>query len=192
MSVSRDVYSAPGWQRRLTVREYHRMIDAGILDEDEHVELLGGVLVAMSPHGPRHARALRTLNRLLVKSLSAEYEVLPQLPLTLDDGSEPEPDLAVVRAADAADATRHPTTAVLVIEVASSSLDIDRAKAAIYAGAGVAEYWIVNIDEELIEVYRDPAPATSRYTTTIRAARGESLTAQAVPDIVVAVDDVIG
>jgi Uma2 family endonuclease len=186
------MYIAPEWQRRLTVREYHQMIDAGVFDENEHVELLGGVLVAMSPHGPRHARALRTLNRLFVKAVTDEYEVLPQLPLTLGGGSEPEPDIAVVRAADVAEATRHPTTAVLVIEVSSSSLDIDRAKATIYASAGVSEYWIVDVDQARIEVYREPDPTAAGYASVQSIARGERLSPQFAPDLVVMVEDVVG
>jgi Uma2 family endonuclease len=121
-----------------------------------------------------------------------EYEVLPQLPLTLGGGSEPEPDIAVVRAADLVEATRHPTTAVLVIEVSSSSLAIDRAKATVYAGAGVSEYWIVDIDQGLIEVYRDPDPSAARYATVQKLARGESLSPQFAPDIVVMVEAVVG
>ncbi|HUH04166.1 MAG TPA: Uma2 family endonuclease [Kofleriaceae bacterium] len=191
MGIGHSVYIAPEWQRRLTVREYHQMIDAGVFDENEHVELLAGVLVALSPHGPRHARALRTLNRLLVKAVTDEYEVLPQLPLTLGGGSEPEPDIAVVRAADVAEAIRHPTTAVLVIEVSSSSLAIDRAKATIYAGAGVSEYWIVDVDQGLIEVYREPDPTASRYASVQSVARGERLSPQFASDIVVTVNDIV-
>ena len=104
-------------QRRITVDEYHCMIEAGILGEDEHVQLLSGTLVAMTPQGRPHARVVQRLNRLLVRAIGDDLEVLTQLPLTLLDESEPEPDLAVVRAEDAQSAEHHPRTAVLVIEV---------------------------------------------------------------------------
>src|SRR3972149_11671243 len=88
-------------QRRITVDEYHRMIEARILAEDEHVQLVSGTLVAMTPQGRPHARVIQRLTRLLVRALGDDVEILTQLPLTPLDDSEPEPDVAVVRAADA-------------------------------------------------------------------------------------------
>ncbi len=125
-------------QRRITLDEYHRMAEAGILGEDEHVELIDGMLVAMTPQGRAHARVIQRLTRLLVRALGDDLEVLPQLPLTLPDDSEPEPDLAVVRAEDAQSGEHHPRTALLVVEVAGDSLRLDRgSKAALYARAGI-------------------------------------------------------
>jgi Uma2 family endonuclease len=170
--------------RRIRVDEYHRMIEAGILGEDEHVQLVDGMLVAMSPQGRPHAFVIQKLNRLLVRALSDDYEVLTQLTLTLGDDSEPEPDLAVVHARDGASRTEHPTTALLVIEVSGESLRFDRrSKAALYARAGVAEYWIVNLAEAAIEVYRKPEPTKGEYRETLVARRGEILTATVVPGI---------
>lgn len=120
-------------QRRITLDEYHRIVEAGILGEDEHVELIDGMLVAMTPQGRAHARVIQRLTRLLVRTLGDDLEVLPQLPLTLPDDSEPEPDLAVVRAEDAQSGEHHPRTALLVIEVAGDSLRLDRgSKAALF------------------------------------------------------------
>ncbi len=174
--------------RRIRVDEYHRMIEAGILGEDEHVQLVDGMLVAMSPQGRPHAFVIQELNRLLVRALPDAFKVLTQLPLTLGEDSEPEPDLAVVHARDAASRTEHPTTALLVIEVAGESLRFDRrSKAALYARAGVPEYWIVNLAAGAIEVYRRPDTTTGEYRETLTCHRGEVLAVAVVPGIQVEV-----
>lgn len=152
--------------RRLRVDEYHRMIEAGIFDEDEHVELLEGLLVAMTPQREDHGRVIQILTRMLNRALGDEYVVRPQLPLTLGEDNEPEPDIAVVRGVDARSRTEHPQRAALVVEVAGDSLRKDReVKGASYARAGIPEYWIVNLADRYIEVYRDPDPASGRYRT---------------------------
>ncbi len=134
---------SPAQRRRFTVAEYHRMIDTEILDEDEHVELLEGEIVQMSPQEKPHARATRKLTRWFNQALGDDYAVRPRLPLTLPD-SEPEPDLAIGRAEDEATADRHPNTALLVVEIADSSARYDLVvKSRIYAKAGVPEYWLV-------------------------------------------------
>jgi Uma2 family endonuclease len=170
--------------RPISVDEYHRMIDAGILDEDEKVQLIDGMLVAMTPQGRPHAFVIQHLTRQLARTLGDEFELLPQLPLTLSADSEPEPDLAVVRAKDAASRTHHPATAVLVIEVSGDSLRFDRrTKAALYARTGIPEYWIVNLEDTTIEVRSDPDTATCAYRETRVVRRGETLTAAAVPGV---------
>jgi Uma2 family endonuclease len=184
MNVAAATPDALERQRPIRVDEYHRMIEAGILGEDERVELIDGVLVAMTPQGRLHAFVIQELNRLLVRALADEYKLLTQLPLTLGSGSEPEPDLAVVRAEDARSRTRHPAAALLVIEVAGDSLRLDReTKAGLYARAGVPEYWIVNLAAAAIEVYRDPDPATGSFRTMSQCRRDETLTALSVPGI---------
>jgi len=180
-SVSPDVHER---LRRIRVNEYHRMIEAGILGEDERVQLIDGLLFAMTPQGRPHAFVIQELNRLLVRALPDQFKVLTQLPLTLGDDSEPEPDLAVVKLQDAASRTEHPTTALLVIEVAGESLRFDRrSKAALYARAGIPEYWIVNLSEAAIEVSRSPDRTSGEYRTSLVCRRGEILTAAAVPGI---------
>ena len=180
-SVSPDVHDR---LRRIRVDEYHRMIEAGILGEDERVQLIDGLLVTMTPQGRPHAFVIQELNRLLVRALPDEFKVLTQLPLTLGDDSEPEPDLAVVQAQDAASRTEHPTTALLVIEVAGESLRFDRrSKAALYARAGVPEYWIVNLSEAAIEVHRSPDPTVGAYRKSLVCRPGEILTTAVVPGI---------
>jgi Uma2 family endonuclease len=157
--------------RRFSIDEYHRLIDAGILHEDERIELVEGVVVQMSPQKERHMRALVRLTRWLTRSLGDEYEVRPQGPLTLAD-SEPEPDVAVVRVSPGVSADAHPAHALLVIEVSDSSLSFDRTvKARVYARARIPEYWIVNLADRCVEVRRDPDPAEGRYrsVTTLKA-----------------------
>ena len=159
-----DALAVAGGQHRITVDEYHRMIEAGTLGEDEHVQLIAGAVVAMTPQGPAHALVIQNLTRLVAQELPADLALRPQLPLTLPEDSEPEPDLAVVRVADARSRDHHPRTALLVVEVAGDSLRLDRqTKAALYARAGIPEYWIVNLVETAVEVHRDPDPATGTY-----------------------------
>ena len=95
--------------------EYHRLIEAGTLGEDDHVQLIAGAVVAMTPQGPAHALVIQNLTRLVAQGLAADLALRPQLPLTLPDDSEPEPDLAVVRLADARSREHHPRTALLVV-----------------------------------------------------------------------------
>jgi Uma2 family endonuclease len=170
--------------RRISVDEYRRMIAAGILGEDEKIQLIDGVLVEMTPQGRPHAFVIQEMTRLLLRSIGDEFRVLTQLPLDLGNDSEPEPDLAVVRTQDAASCTNHPTTARLVVEVAGDSLRFDRrTKASLYARAGIPEYWIVNLTDASIEVYRDPQPASAAYRETLVCRRGETVTAAVVPGI---------
>lgn len=176
----------PEQHRRLTVRDYHRMIDAGVFDEDDHVELLEGVLVEMTPQSGPHASVIEVLTTLLVRGVGEELRVRVQLPLTVSDRSEPEPDFAVVRARS--DTTDHPTTALLVIEVARGSLKRDRAvKAPLYARAAVSEYWIVDADAEEIEVFRDPDASTGTYRTSLRVTREGEVTASSIPGLTIPV-----
>jgi Uma2 family endonuclease len=168
----------------ISVDEYHRMIEAGILGEDERVQLIGGTLVAMTPQGRPHARVIQRLTRLLVRAVGDDVEVLTQLPLTLLDDSEPEPDVAVVRAEDAQSAEHHPSTALLVIEVAGDSLRLDRqSKASVYARAGIPEYWIVNVAESTVEVHRQPDTAAGSYRARTIVASGGTLVVTSVPGL---------
>jgi Uma2 family endonuclease len=155
-----DVLSLhPVPRHRLTVADYHRLGEAGILGADERVELLEGQLVDMSPIGPRHALAVDALNELLVLAVAGRAHVRVQNPISLDGGSEPQPDLAVVRRPWSGYPRAHPGPAdiLLLIEVADSSLELDLgAKRAIYARAGIAEFWIVDLTTDTVLVHRDP------------------------------------
>jgi len=175
--------------RLLSVDEYHRMIEAGIFDADERVELLEGVIVAMTPQGPTHAYCIQWLTRFLIRSLGDEYAVRPQLPLTLGKRNEPEPDLAVVRA-DSATRDHHPGTAVLAIEVSGDSLRKDRrVKAAVYARFGITEYWIVNVDARVVEAFSDPDADEGAYRRNRTLTTSETLTSEALPELSFAVGE---
>ena len=175
--------------RRFTIAEYHRLVDAGIIGEKEKVELLEGVIVRMSPQNEVGFRALVFLNRFLVQSLGDEYTVRPQGPVTLPTSeSEPEPDLAVVRVEDARSRTEHPQTALLATEVSLTSLRFDRkVKGRIYARAGIAEYWIVNVNAGRVEVFRDPDPVAGAYRTALEVGPEDTLVSSAVPGLSVSV-----
>jgi len=177
-------------QHRVTVDEYHCMIAAGTVGEDDHVQLIAWALVAMAPRGPAHALVIQNLTRLVARGLAADLALRPQLPLTLPGDSEPEPDLAVVRLADARSREHHPRTALLVVEVAGDSLRLDRqAKAALYARAGIPEYWIVNLVETTVEVYRDPDPGAGAHRAIAVATPGTPLASTSVPGLTIDVAD---
>lgn len=170
--------------------EFKRMGEMGLF-EDERVELLEGVLVAMSPMGEPHADAIMRLNELLVVALRRRAWVRPQLPFAASELSQPEPDLAIVPREDPAAASDHPGLALLAVEVAQSSLSKDQGiKARIYARNGVPEYWIVNLIDSSVEVYTEPE--SDGYSAVTRHGAGSRITLTAFPDVTIAVDDVLG
>ena len=141
---------------------------------NEPVELLAGQLVVAEPQGPYHASAITRVDYALRAVLPAGWIVRLQAPVSLDDESEPEPDLVVVRGRPGDYQDAHPVQPALAIEVAESSLDFDRArKGSLYARAGLEDYWIVNLIDHVLEVYRDPerdasAPHGWRYRSVVR------------------------
>ena len=170
---------APVKYRLLKRRDYDQLVEGGAF-RDERVELLYGRLIAMTPQGSRHSSPVEKLTRLLVLALGDRASVRVQMPLIGADESEPEPDLAVVALEDHARA--HPAAAFLVIEVADTSLEVDRAiKARLYADSNVREYWIVDVKRGEIEVYREPADGAWKQVT--RVARDGALRVAAFPDV---------
>lgn len=142
---------------RWTRVEYARMLDCGLLREDDPVELVGGHLVVREPQHTPHATATQLVVQALGAVFTRPFHVRAGLPVALDPESEPEPDVAVVRGAPRDYLEDHPARPVLVVEVASSSLAFDRGyKASLYARAGLADYWIVNLIDRQLEVYREP------------------------------------
>lgn len=141
--------------------EYYQMAEIGFFDK-ERVELMRGEVVPMSPHDPLHSGAVENCNTLFSRLFGELYTVRIQLPLSAPDQSEPEPDVALVenqRAAELRRQRRHPSTATLVLEVANTSLQYDRLeKGSLYAQAEVPDYWIVNLQDFLLEVYSRPCP----------------------------------
>jgi Uma2 family endonuclease len=179
-------------QRRLSVEDYHRMIEAGVFDEDERLELLEGVIVEMSPQRPRHAEVISRLCDPRFVTVGPEFLVRSQLPLTLGPESEPEPDVAVVHRNPKGYAANHPTSAFLVVEVSGDSLRKDRvAKAAIYAHAGIGEYVIANLADECLEVHRDPDARARRYQTISTLRAGDRFESASVPGFGFAVTDLL-
>jgi Uma2 family endonuclease len=129
---------------------------------------------------------IQRLTAVLVRAVGDGLAVRPQLPLTLLDDSEPEPDLAVVPADETPLLGPHPRSALLVVEVSGESLRLDRqSKASLYASAGVPEYWIVNLAESVIEVHRDPDSTAGVYRSKTVAAAGATLVASSVPGIAI-------
>jgi Uma2 family endonuclease len=170
---------APERVRPLKKNEYDRMVEMGCF-EGEHVELLRGGLVEMSPQGPAHANLTEVLAGMLRDRLRDRARVRQHSPFALSDVSEPEPDVAVVPLGDYS--RSHPQRAFLLVEVADSSLMKDRRiKADLYAEGGIPEYWIVDIQAQAIELYR--SPASGRYGDMKTAGKAEKLALQAFPDV---------
>jgi len=169
-------------RRALTVAEYHRMGEVGILHEDDRVELIEGELVAMTPIGSNHSGTINTLNRALVMAVGSRGVVAVQNPVQLDDLSEPQPDFSILRPRpdDYRRATPRPDEVVLIIEVADSSLAYDRAiKRALYARHGIPEPWIVNLQANNVEVCLKPAGEA--YTDISTIERDGTLEPQLLP-----------
>jgi Uma2 family endonuclease len=176
------------WRRPLRRREYDRLVEAGAFD-DERIELLAGMLVAVSPQGAEHAVVVNELVVLLAGLLAGRAIVRGQSPLALSDESEPEPDVAVVPPGHYRD--EHPAQALLVIEVADSSLRRDReVKAELYACAGVAEYWVVNLVDRVVEVSR--TAVEGHYVDVSRLGAGQTLRPVAFPDVAIGVSELFG
>ena len=177
---------------RFTVADYYRMLEAGILAEDDRVELLGGQVVDMSPMGPPHAAAAEQARDVLQAALGARAQARDSRPVGLGEYDEPLPDLAVVRPRADRYATAHPTAAEIfwLVEVADSSLARDRwTKPAIYAAAGVREVWVVNLPERVLEVYR--APGLPGYEDRQTHQRGAGVAPLAFPELRLAVADLL-
>ena len=151
----------------ITVERYHAMIDAGILGEEDRVELLDGKIVEMSPIGRLHAVCVRNLNAYFVPLLADRYVCSQEQPITIPDGSEPEPDYVIASLRDQQYLDHHPfpEDIHLLIEVADRTLTRDRgAKRGIYARAGIREYWIVNLIDRQLEIYTEPDVQSGTYT----------------------------
>jgi Uma2 family endonuclease len=147
---------------RIPRLKYECMVNAGAFEPEDRVELLDGLLVAHEPQGSRHAVAVAMVRAALERAFGARYHVREDKPLALDPLSEPEPDLVVVRGHPRDYRDAHPSVPFLVVEVAEDSLALDRLrKGHLYARAGVTDYWIVNLIDEVLEVYREPTRTSS-------------------------------
>ena len=177
---------------RFTTERYLALAEAGVLGPDDRVELLEGVVVSMAPHNVRHANGVRWASEALYRAVADRAVVQVQLTFVAGRRSAPEPDVAVLPGRKEDYLAAHPTSALLVVEVADSSLGQDRiTKSWIYAKAGVPEYWLVNLRDDCVEVFRDPEPRARRYRTVAVARHGERLALAALADVSVAVDDLL-
>ena len=174
------------WRRDV----YDRAVEAGVFGPEDRIELIEGKLVMMTPHGSRHATAIRLVDRVLTRVFGEDCIVQCQLPLAIADDSEPEPDVAVVEGEIADYRDAHPSAALLVVEVADDSLPRDRSvKRRLYARGGIPEYWIVSLPDATLEVYRDPAGDDYREVTVLRP--GQTVTPLAAPGATIAVSGLL-
>jgi Uma2 family endonuclease len=178
--------------RRWTVEEFHRLAETGVFGPEERLELIDGDIVCMSPQNPPHSTAAVLTEAELARVFRRGYHLRGQKPLVLGTAAEPEPDIAVVRGSARDFRRQHPTTAALVVEVADSSLDYDRGpKAALYARAGIPEYWILNVPERVLEVHRDPDAGAGVYRSTDRLGESQAISPLAAPSAVIRISDLL-
>ncbi|MEO8602082.1 MAG: Uma2 family endonuclease [bacterium] len=180
--------------RRLFSRsDYHRMAEAGILTQDDRVELLDGEIVRMTPIGIPHASSVDRLTTFFVRRFSAQAIVRVQNPIVLSDWSEPQPDLALLalRADFYADHHPEPHEVLLAVEVMDTSASHDRTlKLPLYARAPICEVWLIDLRRQIIEVCRQPTPTGYRQILVVE--RGQRLAPQAFPRRFLRVDDLLG
>ena len=175
-------------RKRFTADEYHRMAQVGILGE-RGVELIDGEIVVMTPIGSRHRACVASTNRALVKAAGDDAIVQPQGSVRLDLFYEPEPDVVLLRPRSDFYSSRPcgPQDVILIIEVADSSLEYDRdVKATVYAAAGIPEYWLADLNANV--VWRYSSPSSGAYRSVQPRRRGESIAPVLLPSCVIAVD----
>ncbi len=189
LSSCRDEPPVLSW----TVERYHRLVETGILGEDQRTELIEGRILAVSPPSGRHAGRLRALIDLLGRRVAGRALLDAQNPLELDQASEPQPDLMLLAPRADYYASRHPraTDALLVVEVMLSSARYDReVKLPLYARAGVGEVWLIDVDSGTVEAYTEPGPHGYARRRAIDA-RG-SLAPTALPDVILTGSELLG
>jgi Uma2 family endonuclease len=167
---------------------YFDLVANGLIGSEDHVELLDVIVIASPPQGPLHAAVIMAVGNALGGAVGGRAGIRVQMPFLAGARSVPEPDVALVPGGPADYRDRHPGEAFVVVEVADSSLPQERlTKSRIYAGAGVPEYWIVNLRERCVEVFTEPIPARRVYTENRRVEPGERIALVALPDTSVAV-----
>jgi Uma2 family endonuclease len=183
--------------KRWTRLQYERLVTLGAFRHEDRVELVGGDLLVREPQGSPHMTAIGLAEDALRDAFRAGWHIRTQGPIALDDESEPEPDVAVVSGSRRHYAASHPSQPVLLVEVADTSLDFDRGwKGGLYARAQLPEYWIVNLVDRGLEVYRDPRPAGDsafgwRYMAIRRLGSRETVTPLGAPEAGIPVADLL-
>jgi Uma2 family endonuclease len=177
---------------RWTRRDYYRMADIGLI-RDRHVQLIEGEVVEMAPQGHAHAKAVTLIDYALRPIFAAGYTIRIQLPLHLGDYSEPEPDIAVIAGSPRDQRDDHPSTALLVIEVSDTTLAFDRqTKSRVYAAAGIPEYWVLNLVDRRLEIFRTPFQAPhAQFTQLTTLHPGDKISPLAAPHATIAVADLL-
>ncbi len=180
-------------RRSFTVAEYERMGRAGIFSEDDRVELVCGEIIEMPPIGERHAACVDAFADALRDRLGRSVIIRVQNPVTLDEHSQPQPDITILKRRD--DFYRHahpkPEDILLIIEVSDTTLGYDmKVKVPLYARAGVPETWLVNLRGARVKAYADPAGGV--YRTITSYARGEEIRSRALAVLRVGVADILG
>ncbi len=180
-------------KRLFTVKEYYQMFESGLFADGDRLELIRGEIIKMSPIGRRHAACVDRLVEVFTDKLGKRVIKRIQNPLSLDNTSQPEPDVMLLRRKDDFYVSGHPqpTDVFLLIEVSDSTIDSDRQlKIPLYAEDGIIEVWLIDINSACIEVYRYP---TERgYQEIQKFYRGQNLSILAFPDVIISVDEILG
>jgi Uma2 family endonuclease len=195
MTRSTGLATPPPAPYRFTVDDYHRMAAAGILTEDDRVELIEGEILAMPPIGEGHAGGVNRLSWLFTDRVGRRAVVAVQNPVRLSRHSEPQPDLAILRprADFYAGKMPEPDDVLLLIEVSDTTLAYDRdVKVPLYAAAGIAEVWLVDLAGDRLRRYREPDAAAGEYRHVEVLARGATVAPRAFPDVTFNVDEILG
>ena len=183
--------------KRWTRLQYDRLIECGIFQPGDRIELIGGELIVREPQRTPHATAIELALDALRAAFGPGWRVRVQLPVALDEESEPEPDIAVVPGSPRDYLPSHPSSPVLILEAAESSLALDREiKGSLYARAQIMDYWIVNLVDQVLEVYRDPvatpaSPYVWHYASVTTLRGGDVVTPLAAPRSRVPVADLL-
>jgi len=178
-------------RRLFNVHEYHQMAEAGILDEDERIELIEGEIVEMSPVGGPHIKRINDVTKLLNRSLDDRAEVSPQNPVRLNDRSEPMPDIAVLRYRGDDEDVPVVGDVLVLIEISVSSLRRDLGwKLALYARAGIPEVWVFDVNGQRLLRHAEPSDGQYRRVDELRP--GDRISVPTIPDLVFAVMDMLG
>ncbi|BAY15788.1 hypothetical protein NIES21_16070 [Anabaenopsis circularis NIES-21] len=180
-------------RHKFTVQQYHKMVESGILTENDRVELIRGEIVEMSPIGTKHAGCVNRLINLLVQLLGNRVIVAAQNPVELNDNSQPQPDVALLKPRDDFYAAAHPQPQdiFLLIEVADSTIIYDREeKIPLYAEANIIAVWLVDINEQVVEVYQQPS--ATGYQFIQKFAGGETLSIPGFSDVTITVNEIFG
>ncbi len=178
-------------RHQFTVKQFHQMAESGILSENDRLELIRGEMIDMSPIGRRHAGCVNRLVNLLIQLLGKQIVLAPQNPVELDESSEPQPDIALLKPRPDFYRNSHPQPEdiFLLIEVADTTVKYDReVKIPLYAKANIPEVWLVDVNQEVIEVYRNPLQGV--YQDVQKLVNNQVLSILAFPDVYINVSEV--